>query len=69
MKLSSEPPYPSQVIANGIPTNFVRNKTPEGIFQIARVRGERDHELLFEGSQGQCEHYLLEAVEKEYQAC
>jgi hypothetical protein len=66
MQLRSKPPFPSQVVANGIPTNFVRNTTPEDTFQIARILGERDYELLFEGPRDQCEHFLRDAIEKEY---
>jgi hypothetical protein len=47
---SSGPPYPTQVIANGLLTHFVRNETPTGAYQIAKVLGERDYEVLFTGT-------------------
>ena len=70
MKLRSVPPYPSQFIANGLLTHFSWNKTPEGVWQIARLRGdsgvENDYDLLFEGPQDECQTYLMEQVEKDY---
>jgi hypothetical protein len=66
MKLDSVPPYPSQVIANGITTNFVRNLTPQGRFQIARHLGEKNFDVLFEGSPAECEDFLARQIEKEF---
>jgi hypothetical protein len=71
MKLQSSPPYPSNISANGIPTNLVWNLTPSGSFQIARVLkpggpAENDFELLFEGSKEQCNSFLHQQIEKEF---
>jgi hypothetical protein len=70
VKLKSIPPYPSNISANGIPTNLVWNVTPEGTFQIARVlRGggaESDHELLFEGSKEDCQAFLDRQIERDF---
>jgi hypothetical protein len=71
VKLKSVPPYPSNIAANGIPTNLVWNLTPEGTFQIARVlvpggAAENDFELLFEGSKEQCDVFLHQQIEKDF---
>jgi hypothetical protein len=72
MKLqSASPQYPSHVVANGIPTNFVRNVTPEGEYQVARVLigggpAENDFELLFAGSRVGAEEFLRQIIEKEF---
>ena len=71
MKLESAPLYPVIVSAKGIPTNLVRNLTPSGKWQIARVvvpggPAESDFDLLFEGSQQECERFLRERVDKEF---
>lgn len=47
-------------------THFVRNLTPSGTHQIARVLGERDYELLFEGTREASEVFLQDAVERDY---
>lgn len=70
MKLQSVPPYPSNISANGVPTNLVWNVTPGGKFQIARVLkgggAESDHEILCEGSKEQCEAFLHQQIEKDF---
>ncbi len=71
MKLQSVHPYPVSVSANGFPTNFVRNLTPSGKYQIARVlvpggSAENDFELLFEGAQHECEEFLRDKIDEEF---
>lgn len=71
MKLESAPKFPVSVSANGFPTNFVRNQTPSGKWQIARVLlpggpAENDLELLFEGSREDCEEFLYGKIEEEF---
>lgn len=69
MKLQSQvPKYPSSVVANGVFTNFVRNLTPDGVYQIARIldANAREYEVLFEGSQPDGEQFLRDLVEKEF---
>lgn len=72
MKLQSVPPYPANVVANGIPTNFVRNVTPEGKYQIARVKtgggaAENDFDVLYDGnSREEGEAVLQQKIEEEY---
>ena len=71
MKLQSVPPFPSNVVANRIPTNFVRNVTPDGKYQIARVLtgggpAENDFELLFEGGQADGEQFLSDIIDREF---
>jgi hypothetical protein len=71
MKLELIPGYPSQISANGIPTNFVWNVKPDGMFQIARIRvgggpSENDFDLLFEGAKDDCDSCLHQQIEKEY---
>jgi len=70
-KLESVPPFPSNISANGIPTNFVRNVTPDGKHQIARVlkgggANEADFEILFTGTQQVSEQFLHQLIEKEF---
>jgi hypothetical protein len=68
MKLQSQvPQYPSSVVANGIFTNFVRNLTPDGKYQIAKVLNAdgREYEVLFEGSQPEGEQFLRDLVDRE----
>jgi hypothetical protein len=53
-KLASSPLYPVNLFVGGIPANLVKNKTPNGRFQIARVISpggpqEGDFEVLWEG--------------------
>ncbi|HET9130589.1 MAG TPA: hypothetical protein VFO86_06565 [Terriglobia bacterium] len=71
MKLQSVPPYPAGISANGIPTNFVRNLTPSGQYQIAPVLlpggpAENDFELLIEGSREECEKFLSAKIEEKF---
>lgn len=71
MKLQSADGYPVSIFAKGIPTNLVRNLTPEGKYQIARVLKpgkptEGDFEILFEGSQQECEKFLWQQVESDF---
>lgn len=52
-KLNSVPLYPISLAAAGYPTNLVLNKTPEGLFQIARVikpggPNEGEFEVLYD---------------------
>ncbi len=72
-RLRSIEPYPINVKINGIGTNLVRNITPEGKHQIARVLGpsannpsEHDCKVLFEGSIPQCEAFLRTQIEKDF---
>ncbi len=72
-KLRSVEPYPINVKVNGVPTNLLRNITPEGRHQIARVAGlsaddpaERGCRLLFEGSVPECEAFLRRQIEKDF---
>ena len=70
-KLDSMPTYPITLIANGIPTPFVINKTKDGKFQIARVlkggdASEADFEVLFTGlDQKSAKDFWLERVREE----
>ena len=71
MKLQSVAPYPINVLANGFPTNFVRNLTPDGKYQIARIlkpggADEAESEILFEGSQDEAEAFLRAQIEKDF---
>lgn len=71
MKLESAPLYPVNISANGIPVGLVKNLTPHGKYQIARVRipggaNESDHELLFEGSHQACEQFLSREIERRF---
>ena len=48
---------------NGAPTEFVRNLTPNGIYQIARVVSsgwlkQPDYEVLCSGTESECEDFL-----------
>ncbi len=65
MKLESVPPSPSQVIVNGMLTKFVRNVTPDHMYQIAKVLGEKDYLLLFSGTRDDGEEYLWEKIEED----
>jgi acyl CoA:acetate/3-ketoacid CoA transferase alpha subunit len=52
-KLESVAGYPAVISAKGIPANLVRNLTPDGTYQIVRVRMPAgttgvDYEILFE---------------------
>jgi len=70
-KLKSVPLYPVNLSAGGIPTNLVKNRTPEGKFQIARVvkaGGPQDGDfvVLWEGdSESEAESFARTQVEKD----
>lgn len=72
MKLDSVPPYPTNLVANGIPTNHVMNRTPAGEYQIARVlqgggANEADFEILFSSqSLEAAKDFWREHVEREF---
>jgi hypothetical protein len=67
MKLeSSGPQYPSQVVANKLLTHFVRNETPTGTYQIAKVLGEKDYEVLFAGTREEGEAFLRVLIDRDY---
>jgi hypothetical protein len=71
-KLRSVPLYPVNLSVGGIPANLVKNRTPEGKFQIARVLKsggplEGDFELLWEGeSEAEAEAYARAEAEREF---
>jgi hypothetical protein len=71
-KLSSAPLYPVNLSVGGIPANLVKNRTPEGKFQIARVLKsggprEGEFELLWEGeSEAEAEAFARTQAEKEF---
>jgi hypothetical protein len=70
-KLKSIPLYPVNLSVGGIPANLVKNRTPEGKFQIARVLKpggpqEGDFEVLWEGdSESEAESFARTQVEKD----
>jgi hypothetical protein len=70
-KLDSMPTYPITLVAKGIPTPFVINKTNDGKFQIARIlkgggANEADFDVLFTGADQQsAKDFWLEQVRKE----
>lgn len=70
-KLDSAPGFPSTLVAKGIPSGFVLNKTKDAKFQIARIlqgggASEADFEVLFEGTdQRSATEFWLEQVRKE----
>jgi len=70
-KLRSSPLYPVTLSVRGIPANLVKNKTPDGRFQIARVLQpggplEGDFEVLWEGdSEAEAEEFARTQVEKD----
>jgi hypothetical protein len=70
-KLRSIPLYPVNLSVGGIPANLVKNKTPEGKFQVARVLKpggpqEGEFELLWEGdSESEAEAFARTQVEKD----
>lgn len=71
MKLRSQPLYPVTKAAKGFPTNMVLNLTPDGKFQIARVLKpggptEGEFEILFEGSEEECEKFWRDQVRKDF---
>lgn len=66
MKLQSMPGFPTQISANGFPTNFVLNQTPGDGWQVARILGEGDFEVLFQGQREECREFLRQKVDKEF---
>lgn len=70
-KLRSTPLYPVNLSVGGIPANLVKNKTPEGRFQIARTLKpggpqEGDFEVLWEGdSEAEAETFARAQVERD----
>lgn len=72
MKLDSVPPFPSNLVADGIPTNMVMNKTKGGRYQIARVlkgggADESDFDVLFTGqTQEEAREFWLAQVDKDF---
>ena len=65
-KLESAPGYPTEVMYNGITTKFVRNVTPDRVYQIAEVIGAGDYLLLFSGDRDDGEEFLHRKIEEEY---
>lgn len=71
MKLESAPLYPTNLSANGFPTNLVLNKTPAGQFQVARVLKPGGAEAEFEilhtsNSEQECNQFALKQIEKDF---
>jgi hypothetical protein len=70
-KLRATPWYPVNLSVGGVPVNLVKNRTPEGKFQIAKVLspggpGEGEFEVLWEGdSEAEAEAFALTQIEKE----
>jgi hypothetical protein len=70
-KLESSPLYPVNLSVGGIPVNLVKNRTPQGRFQIARVLKaggpqEGDFLVLWEGgSESEAEVFARMQVEKD----
>lgn len=70
-QLRSAPLYPVNLFVGGIPVKLVKNRTPEGKFQIARVLQpggpqEGDFLILWEGdSEGEAETFAKTQVEKD----
>ncbi|MDE3181341.1 MAG: hypothetical protein KGM47_16990 [Acidobacteriota bacterium] len=70
MKIPSQPGYPITTFANGIPTNLAKNLTPNGTWQIVRILKpggptEGDFEILFEGSELDCDGFLQKQVKRD----
>lgn len=65
-KLESAHGYPTKVMHNGVTTKFVRNVTPDGVYQIAEIIGAGDYLLLFSGKRDDGEEFLQRKIEKEY---
>jgi hypothetical protein len=71
-KRKSQPLYPINISANGIPANLCKNKTPDGKFQIARVLKpggpqEGEFEVLWEGdNEWQADAFSTEQIKKDY---
>ncbi|MFY9911064.1 MAG: hypothetical protein WCF22_22290 [Candidatus Sulfotelmatobacter sp.] len=70
-KLESSPLYPVNLSVGGVPVNLVKNKTPQGRFQIARVLKtgsprEADFVVLWEGeSESQADAFARTQVERD----
>jgi hypothetical protein len=70
-KLESIPLYPVNLSVGGVPVNLVKNKTPHGTFQIARVLKaggprEADFAILWEGeSESQADAFARTQVERD----
>ena len=70
-KLKSSPLYPVNLLVGGIPANLVKNRTPEGKFQVAKVLQpggpqEGDFLVLWEGeSEGEAEAFARVQIEKD----
>jgi hypothetical protein len=69
-KLNAAPLYPITLTASGIPMNLCKNKTPEGVFQIARVLKpggpqEGEFEVLYEGDEAGADAFARELAAKE----
>ncbi len=70
-KLESSPLYPVNLSVGGIPVNLVKNRTPQGRFQIAKVLKpggphEGDFVVLWEGdSEGEAEAFARTQVERD----
>jgi hypothetical protein len=70
-KLESSPLYPVNLSVGGVPVNLVKNKTPQGRFQIARVLKssgprEADFVILWEGeSESQADAFARTQVESD----
>jgi hypothetical protein len=72
VKLRSTSLYPVNLSVGGIPANLVKNRTPEGKFQIAKVLQaggpqDGDFEVLWEGdSEAEAEAFARTQAEKEF---
>lgn len=71
MKLESAPLWPKNFFAKGIPTSLVTNCTPSGVYEVARVLSpggptEGDFQILFSGTQQQCDDFLRQQVETDF---
>lgn len=70
-KLESTPLYPVNLSVGGIPVNLVKNRTPQGKFQIARVlkpggAEEAEVQVLWEGeNEGEADAFARAQVERE----
>ncbi len=71
MKIQSQPGYPITISAKGIATNLAKNLTPNGAWQIVRILKpggptEGDFEILFEGSERDCDDFLQKQVSRDF---
>lgn len=70
-KLRATPWYPVNLSVGGIPVNLVKNRTPEGKFQIAKILSpggpqDGEFEVLWEGdSEPEAEAFAVTQIEKE----